>query len=559
MAEKAKKRYLCDNQDLMSEFDIERNAGMDISQLTSGSHKQLWWKCKLGHSWPSAVSKRFLGQKCPFCSGKKAWKGFNDLSITNPELVSEWDFDKNETSIYEYRPMSNKKVWWICDQGHSWDAVIAKRVNGEKCPFCQGKQILIGFNDLATTHPSLTSEWDYEKNEGIVPTEFSKGSERKVWWVCKRGHSWKAAIYSRAAGGGCSKCAKELQSSFPEIVLYYYVKKLFPDAISRYKDEFLDPFELDIYIPSLNVGIEYDGERWHQAIDKDLRKNKKCADHKIALIRIREPKCPILTDNRSINIMMENKRTGICKAIQIVFDEISKLAKVRYTIDIDLSRDNTEILTLLDISQKENSLKLLYPDIASEWDSIKNGNILPDDFTGGSDKKVWWICPLGHSYFAPISARVRGRGCSICSGKQILKGFNDFESRYPDLAQEWDYQKNDITPDMVSYGSDQKFWWLCTKGHSYQCSINNRRAGQSCYYCSGKQVLPGFNDISTTHPEIARQWCVDSNELQPSEVSAGSHKEVWWECHVCGHRWVSRVYSRCNNKSGCPKCSRRIK
>ena len=160
MAEITRKRYLCDNLDLMSEFDYERNTGVDISQLTSGSHKQLWWKCKLGHSWPAAVSKRFLGQGCPFCSGKKAWKGYNDLSTTNPELVHEWDFRKNETPIHEYRPMSNKKVWWICDKGHSWDAVIAKRVNGEKCPVCQGKQILVGFNDLATTHSDLVMEWN---------------------------------------------------------------------------------------------------------------------------------------------------------------------------------------------------------------------------------------------------------------------------------------------------------------------------------------------------------------------------------------------------------------
>ena len=559
MAEEKLKVYLKDNAQLMAEFDHERNVDMDISIMTSGSHTKLWWKCSLGHSWPSAVSKRFLGQSCPYCSGKKAWKGYNDLSTTNPELVSEWDFEKNEIPVYEYRPMSNKKVWWKCEKGHSWDAVIAKRVNGEKCPVCQGKRIEVGYNDLATTHPSLALEWDYEKNTGIVPTEFSKGSDQKVWWICKQNHSWKAAISSRVSGVGCPTCAKELQSSFPEKALYYYVKKIFPDTVPGYKSENLETFELDIYIPSLSIGIEYDGERWHQNVDKDLRKNKLCADQMITLIRIREPKCPILTDNIAVSIIMDNKKTGLYDALKNLFIEITKITNVQYQIDINLLRDNTEIINLLEISGKKHGLNSVFPDIAKEWDFSKNGRLLPDNVTAGSDKKVWWICPNGHSYLSSVSSRVSGRGCSICSGKKVLKGFNDFESRCPELTTDWDYDKNATTPDAVAYGSDKKYWWRCTNGHSYECSINNRRAGQACYYCSGKRVLAGFNDLCTTHPAIANQWCSELNTILPNEVNAGSHKRVWWECKICGHRWQSYVYSRCLNNAGCPKCSGRVK
>ena len=179
--------------------------------------------------------------------------------------------------------------------------------------------------------------------------------------------------------------------------------------------------------------------------------------------------------------------------------------------------------------------------------------------TSGSDKKVWWICSRGHSYQASIASRANGKGCPICSGKKVLKGFNDFESHFPELAKDWDYTKNVTTPDRVSYGSDKKFWWICNKGHSYECSINNRRSGQSCYYCSGKRVLAGFNDIFTTHPDISKQWCNDLNDIQPTEVNAGSHRRVWWQCNVCGYRWISYVYNRCHNRAGCPKCSGRVK
>lgn len=555
-----KRIYLTDNPHLMSEFDYEKNIDIDVSKITSGSHLKLWWKCSLGHSWNAAVSKRFIGQNCPFCSGKRALKGYNDLSTTNPELVSEWDSAKNDTPIFEYRPMSNKKVWWTCDKGHHWEAVIAKRAQGEKCPICQGKTVQTGFNDLCTTHTSLIEEWDFEKNSGLSPYKFSKGSDKKVWWRCKHNHSWEATISSRVSGVACPQCAKELQISYPEKALYYYTKKVFPDATANYKltDE-MNALELDIFIPSFRVGIEYDGERWHQDIERDLQKNRKCAEQDIFLIRVREPLCPVLSDSSSLNILLGNKKRGLHGAIETVINALLKHTGKASSIRVDLQRDNADILSLLVSFEKANSLHVLYPDIAMEWDVNKNGKLNATLVSNGSDKKVWWICPLGHSYLSSISARTRGRSCPICAGKQVLKGFNDFESQYPLLAKEWDYEKNRITPDAVAYGSDKKYWWICENRHSYSCSINNRRAGQGCSYCSGKKVLQGFNDIATTHPDIAQQWCAELNDVNPTEVNAGSHKKVWWECSVCGHRWVSSIYNRCLNKAECPKCSGRSK
>lgn len=553
------KRYLIKDEYLMSEFDYEKNTGIDISEITSGSQRMLWWKCELGHSWQSRVVKRFCGQKCPYCSGKRALQGYNDLSTTNPELISEWDFENNDTPIYEYRRMSNKKVWWRCGKGHRWEAAISKRVQGERCPVCQGKKVLVGFNDLPTTHPSLIEEWDFEKNTEITPYAFSKGSDRKVWWRCKRNHSWSAIISSRASGVACPQCAKELQSSFPEKALYYYLKRTFPDAIAGFRVSGLYSFEIDIFIPSLRVGVEYDGERWHKDIERDLQKNKKCSELNITLIRVREPKCPVLMDGLSLNVLMSSKKAGLHEAIGGIYRKISALTKTEYLEQVDLSRDNADILSLLVSSDKDRSLRALYPDIARQWDRTKNGKLTPENITAGSDKKAWWICPIGHSYLASISSRIQGKGCSVCAGKTVLKGFNDFESRCPELASEWDYHRNLMRPDMVLYGSDKKYWWKCSKGHSYACSINNRRARQNCCYCSGKSVLRGFNDISTTHPDIALQWHTELNEMQPYEVSSGSHKKVWWKCRVCGHQWQSMVYNRCLNNAGCPKCSGRAR
>ena len=66
-----------------------------------------------------------------------------------------------------------------------------------------------GVNDLATTHPEIAAEWDYERNGGLNPTNVVAGSSKRVWWRCPEGHAWQAIIYRRKAGGGsCPVCGK---------------------------------------------------------------------------------------------------------------------------------------------------------------------------------------------------------------------------------------------------------------------------------------------------------------------------------------------------------------
>ncbi|MBR3640804.1 MAG: zinc-ribbon domain-containing protein, partial [Oscillibacter sp.] len=104
---------------------------------------------------------------------------------------------------------SNKKVWWKCEFGHEWAAAAAHRMSGENCPVCAGQKVLAGFNDLATTNPSLAEEWDYTHNEGALPSQFTANSHKKVWWKCKSGHSWRATIKSRSEGNNCPYCSNQ--------------------------------------------------------------------------------------------------------------------------------------------------------------------------------------------------------------------------------------------------------------------------------------------------------------------------------------------------------------
>jgi len=109
-------------------------------------------------------------------------------------------------------PNSNKKAWWKCKKGHEWQATINSRNNGIGCPYCAGKKVLPGYNDLATTNPELALEWHPNRNESLSPTMVTSGSHKKVWWKCNKGHEWQATIDKRNRGNRCPVCAKEKRS-----------------------------------------------------------------------------------------------------------------------------------------------------------------------------------------------------------------------------------------------------------------------------------------------------------------------------------------------------------
>ena len=115
----------------------------------------------------------------------------NSLAEVHPELVSEWSEKNMPLKPDEANAKSRKNVWWRCGKcGNEWKSVINARVEGTVCPVCAEREVLAGYNDLATTDSQLLSEWDYEKNKW-KPTEVSRTSAKRVWWKCSaRSSHW---------------------------------------------------------------------------------------------------------------------------------------------------------------------------------------------------------------------------------------------------------------------------------------------------------------------------------------------------------------------------------
>ena len=339
---------------LLAQWDIERNLPLTPDDVTFGSHKRVWWTCPSGHSWQAMVYTRSEGAGCPYCTGRKALPEQNCLAKQFPMLAVEWDSEKNAPlTPKDITPGSHKLIWWRCQNGHSYRSAVKTRVQGSGCPYCAGKNVLPEETSLATEYPSIAKEWDAAKNVPLLPTQVISGTRRKVWWRCPKGHSWRAAVYSRT---------------------------------------------------TLGTG------------------------------------CPVCTGRQAL--------------------------------------------------AGENDFATLYPDIAAQWDGMKNGALHPSNVTAGSNRRVWWRCEKGHSYRAMIAQRVqRGDGYPYCANRKVLLGFNDLATVQPLVAKQWHESLNGaLTPEMVTAGSHKKAWWQCSYGHVWKATIYSRAGVQQCGcpVCAGK-------------------------------------------------------------------------
>lgn len=531
---------------------------IEVDRIYCKSTKSVWWICEKGHEYRARIVDRVSGNGCPYCAGKKIYKGYNDLASQYPNVANEWDYEKNDTRPEEILVGSTKRVWWKCKQGHSWNQVVYVRTKqGTGCPYCAGELVVSGVNDLKTKAPWLAMEWDYNKNDNLLPENIMPHSGKKVHWICPLGHKFVASPNDRSAGRGCPICAKELHTSFPEQAIFYYFKKVSKNVKNRY---IIGGFEMDIFLPEVKMAIEYDGMFYHRgkvARERENRKNEYCEKNGIKLYRVKEVNgFKANNDNVFYRCLPDNGEELDLIIIELIkiFMSATKLDK---SINVNSNRDHIHIWSQYILSYKENSLESRYPQIARDWDYEKNGGILPSNVTAGSHKRLFWKCNNGHSYEATIEHRVLGTGCPYCANKKVLAGFNDLSTLRPDISAEWDYDKNgDMLPSQYTQYSGKKAWWLCSKGHSYLAEIRKRSNGRGCPYCSNKKVLKGYNDILTTNKEQALDWDYEANDCMPDELTKGHTKKVHWICHRCGYKWFQSPYMVIYRGFGCPNCSK---
>ena len=236
--------------------------------VTAGSDKKVWWRCTNGedHSFQAEVFRLKSGRGCSICAGKVITE-FNSLASRYPEVAKYFDSEKNGITPDKISYGSSKKYFWFDDLGHSYKKSPKSRVKGSACPYCTSSntQLLSGFNDLATLFPDVAKDWDYTKNK-TTPDKVLSKTKKRAWWLCSKGHSWSCPIGNRTGSrSGCLHCAFN-GTSKSEKEMIAFIKSIIPDKDINVRDRQLllsIHREVDVYIPSLQIAIEFNGLYWH--------------------------------------------------------------------------------------------------------------------------------------------------------------------------------------------------------------------------------------------------------------------------------------------------------
>ena len=549
--------------EIAKEWDYEKNAPLKPEDVSFGSHRSVYWKCSVcKQSYSSRVSNRTAPSrikktdKCPICQGKIIVPEYNSLKAKYPDIVkNEWDYDKNVVNPSTIAPNSNKQYWWKCPIGHSYQANANNKVNnnGGNCPYCSHQKISLE-NALSVVNPKLAEEWHYEMNNE-TPDKVFANSNMYAWWQCNKGHVWKAKINNRNNGRGCPECAKGRNTSFPEQVLYHYVKLLFPDAVSRYK---YNNIEIDVYIPSLRVGIEYDGGYYHNTevkVGKDIKKNIVLHSDNILLVRIRENGCAIMNDNHCVifNYTYTSDYSNLEIVVSNVLDYICDKAQIENTVDVDIDLIRNNILKELSVVHEGDDLQSKNPILANDWDYENNYPLTPRMFLPGSTKNVFWKCnECGYEWSANINSRNNGSGCPRCAKKERYTTSSWIDKAIKVHGNIYDYSK-------VKYINSKSYITIICKKHGDFLQLPSEHlAGKGCKYCAGQDFH--YSDVlSIVYPQLLSEWDYERNlsefGITPDTAFVKKRTKYYWHCNYGeSHSYLASIQDRVKRNMRCCIC-----
>ena len=387
---------------------------------------------------------------------------------------------------------------------------------------------------LSVTHPELAKEAD-----GWDPSLVTQGSSKKLRWTCKVGHTWNAVVHSRSSKNyGCPICSNQ-------------------QTLTGFND-----------LGTTNPTLAMEADGWDPSTvsaGSNKKYSWKCKEgHRwIAKLNNRSSKnasgCPVCSNNlvvAGVNDLATTHPEVAKKAdgwdpTTISFGSGKRLkwkceSGHSWTVPPQSQARNNgcPYCSNKKVSVGFNDLATTHPKLAGQADGWD-----PREVMAGSYKKRKWKCELGHSWFVSPEVRTYGNsGCPICSNREVLVGFNDLETRFPEIAiqaEGWD-------PKTVGAGSNKKMPWKCALGHSWTTSPEQRtgKTKSGCPVCANKKLLVGFNDLATRFPLLA----LEADGWDPKTIITG-HSKKKWRC-ANGHKWASDVLSRTQRNIGCPSCAK---
>lgn len=535
------------NPELAAEWHPTKNHPLTPRDVTPGSEKKIWWACKNGHEWRAWLYHRSKGSGCPYCSKQLPSKD-TCLQAVNPALAKEWHPTRNHPlTASDVLPYTHKRVWWVCAKGHTRQATVRNRSLGSKCSYC---------NSLQTVNPALAKEWHCKKNRKLTPANVTVNSGKAVWWLCGKGHEWRAIIASRNRGSGCPFCSNKavdvknsLETVNPALAKEWHPtknKSLTPQRVVRGSGKIVwwlckkgHEWENSIVKRSFGQGCPYCSGRkacidnclqtinpalakeWHPTKNESLR-----------------PTCVTPGSNRRVwwkckmghewKAMVNTRSSG--KGCPLCHPATSA-AELRIFTELKSIFDNA--IHRHKISGVECDIYIPDLNIAIEID----GNYWHKNKYAQDRRKVTFLEKNGI-----ILIRLREEGLKKVSHRDVI---------FSDRAVDFNLIKKllKILLREVSVNNKTK-----TRINTY---LKNRILQNNKQFLKLLSMMPSplpGRSLLDLNKRLAREWHPSKNyPLTPRDVTPGSDKRVWWLCKR-SHAWQARVAGRTHG-TACPYCS----
>lgn len=500
--------------ELASIYDFEANErnGIDICSLTPNSRTEVHFKCKkCGNEWDSPISNRirlrngkYVFVDCPECSNK-LFRKF-PYSEEYPDLAAMYRKDLNRVeldSIRGAKAISHTYYHWNClICGETFESTLGYMTQSynspsKGCPYCSHTRVRKGesFGDI---HPELVEEYD-PSNEIDIFKAFPYEKET-VKWICKDcGYKWEATFALRHMGGGkCHRCYRTAiikdENSFAAV--YPDMVKYWADSNDRKPDEvFFDSSEWFRFICPVcgeehgSFIADFLSEESHCPFCKGIRLSSTFNS-----LKVKHPDVARRwSDDNIIGADM------VLPTSAHTYKWICDTCGGKYTSpvkDVVAGIDECPYCKGTKVLSGFNSLKAINPELAKQISPLNKADA--DHILPSKQSVQLWRCPdCGGDYTATTLDMESGYTCPYCNDRLLLKGFNSFGDKHPDLLEEMDGIANYLLPytefDVLD-SSNRKFWWICPKNpkHKYPMSPRTRlmfqkRNREPCLYCRGQR------------------------------------------------------------------------
>lgn len=536
----------------------EKNLPLRPDQVTAGGHDMVFWKCPVcGGEWEArVVSVTKAAKGCPFCGNRRILPGYNDLATIRPDLLSEWNYKKNDPLLpSQIGHSSTKKVWWKCVNGHEYQMSVDSKAHGNRCPVCAGRINVTGVNDLATRYPELAAEWS-DKNLPLTPDHVFGFTTRKYyWWKCPDcGNDYYYSLTQRLNNGyGCPYCEgnqvlpgmNDLVTTDPEIAKEWdyekngerkpeqffrsniknawwkcsrghsYMKSIYARAVERSGCPVCEA-EFAACLPGM-AAIHFAKAAGLEIMVMYQRENGDVLETYIPEKHLAvEADCVSETGRRE-----QRKKAARCRKAGITLKLIPRM------------KDQQMMVSAVRAAIEQSGVVL--PDESGNLAAILKEELLGPEVPIGEAAKQF-------------DGKAGRKGGTLPVRRQTLA------EAYPGIAAEWSEKNFPFTPQDELCGSVDRVWWRCSNGHEWMTPVSTRIRGSACPYCCNRKVLKGFNDFESVHPDLAAEWSDKNGDLKPDQLLAGSRETVWWKCSK-GHEWQTTIINRTRG-NGCPVCEK---